>query len=67
MTFEAIEKFSIEHFKLKENGVQLTFEDDQGDTITVSTQEELSSMLEVFKEREYIKINVQGVNKKEEP
>ena len=66
MTFSAIEKFAKEQFKLKEDTIQMTFQDDEGDTITVLSNEELEIMLEVFKGRTFVEVNVEGINKKEE-
>lgn len=44
----------------------MTFQDDEGDTITVLSNEELEIMLEVFKGRTFVEVNVEGINKKEE-
>lgn len=36
----------------------MTFQDDEGDTITVLSDEELEIMLEVFKGRTFVEVNV---------
>lgn len=47
-------------FGLKEEGIEITYVDQDGDNITVASQEDLLLLAEYFSGKEYVKLSVEG-------
>lgn len=59
-TYDLLVKFAAQEFQLDNSSVQLTFKDQEGDTITILADEDLEVMQAIFQGKQYLKINVDG-------
>ena len=67
VTFEEISNFVNKEFPTIQNWT-LSFEDEEGDAIMITSDFDLSVMTEMFPNREFIKVNIDTsvINEKEE-
>ena len=59
-TYELLTQFAANEFTFDLSTVQLTFKDEEGDNITIISDEDLEVMQAVFQGKQYLKINVEG-------
>ena len=58
--YEAIATFAAQHFRIKRSTLELSFLDEDGDNISIISEDDVQVMLAVCEGKEYVKINVEG-------
>lgn len=67
LNYEALVSFISTEYGLKEGGIEITYVDQDGDNITVATQEDLLLLAEYFTGKEYVKLSISGEKKEVVP
>lgn len=64
MNYESILGYAYKEFSLPTESCCLTYFDDEGDEITICSTEDFSILLELYKEKPLIKINIKASDAK---
>ena len=57
-SYNPIVKFATQEFHLENNTIELSFKDEEGDVITITSDDDLEIMKAVFQGKQYLRINV---------
>jgi hypothetical protein len=68
LTYHRLLAFVEREFPIEGQNIEITFTDEDGDSITIASEDDIAIVEDYFKEKQYVKLNVRGQKKeKKEP